>query len=68
MKITRFEELRSMDRVTIRTPQGQERTGIAQMLLCNPAAGSVVLNMGGKHGTPAVCTPTNFVRAERRGA
>lgn len=65
MKIASYLEIRAGDRVTILTAQGQERTGRAQLLLCNPAAGSVVLNMGGAHGTPAVCTPDNFVRASR---
>lgn len=60
-----FYLIRPGDRVTIRTPQGQSRTGRAQLLLCNPAAGTVVLNMGGRYGTPAVCTPDNFVRASR---
>ena len=68
MKITRFLSLLPGDRVTIRTPQGQEVTGRAQQLLCNPSregGGTVVLNMGGAHGTPAVCTEDNFVRATR---
>lgn len=61
-----FNALRAGDRVTIRTPQGQEVPGRAQRLLCNPSAGTVVLNMGGRYGRPAVATPDNFVRATRR--
>jgi hypothetical protein len=66
MKIYNFYDLRAGDRVTIGTPPAQFRTGRAQRLLCNPAAGTVVLNMGGKYGTPAVCTPDNFVSATRK--
>lgn len=66
MKVLSFMELRPGDRVTIQTPQGQHRTGRAQGLLCYPTGGTVVLNMGGPHGTPAVCTPDNFISASRR--
>ena len=44
-------------RVTLRTPQGQERTGRAVML--GPAGW--VLNIGGRHGTPGVVSATNLV-------
>jgi len=66
MKISNFLDLRAGDRVTISTPQGQTVTGRAQLLLCNVAAGIVILNAGGPHGTPRCCTPDNFVSATRR--
>ena len=46
------------DRVTIRTPHGQELTGRVVMKLPTHA----VLNGGGKHGKPLVADPRNFVR------
>lgn len=63
-----FLQIRPGDRVMIRTPLGFELTGRAQRLLCNPAAGTVVLDMGGPYGTPGVCTPENFVRVVKRAA
>ena len=68
MNITSFSEVRAGDRVKIVDRFGQERTGRAQLLLCRPSEGVVVLNMGGAHGTPAVCTPENFVSASRKEA
>ena len=44
-----IDNIRPGDRVTIKTPQGQERTGTAVM---RSSAGGWVLNMGGAHGTP----------------
>ena len=49
------------DRVTIRTPQGQERTGRAVML--GPAGW--VLNMGGRHGTPDIVDERNIVSVRK---
>ncbi len=66
MKITSFLDVRAGDRVTYADRFGVERTGRAQLLLCNPAAGTVVLNMGGPHGRPAGVTPDNFVCASRK--
>lgn len=71
VKVLSFAEIRSGDGVTIRTAQGQTWAGIVQPLLYTPAqhaAGTVVLNMGGRFGAPAVCTPENFVGARRRAA
>lgn len=51
-----MQNIKHGDRVTITTPQGQTRTGKAVMR--GPAGW--VLNMGGRHGTPAVCTPANY--------
>jgi hypothetical protein len=53
-----FDKIGPGDRVTILTPHGQERTGKAVML--GPAGW--VLNMGGRHGTPAVATPERVVK------
>lgn len=64
-RVKSFMDLRAGDRVTMRTAHGQV-SGRAQLLLCNPRAGTVVLNLGGPHGTPGVCTPENFVSATRR--
>jgi hypothetical protein len=58
-----FENVRPGDHVTIRTPQGQTRSGRVVML----GTHGPVLNLGGKHGTPGVATPTNFVCATRKG-
>jgi hypothetical protein len=49
------------DRVTIRTPHGQERTGRAVMR--GPAGW--VLNMGGKHGTPGIASEDNIVKVRK---
>ncbi len=54
------------DRVTIKVPNGigpngpewKEATGKA--VICSGT--HATLNMGGKHGTPAVATPNNIVR------
>jgi RadC-like JAB domain len=58
-----YGEIRVGSRVTIVNRFGQERTGRAVML--GPAGW--VLNMGGRHGTPAVATLTNFVRVSGDG-
>lgn len=57
-----FANIKPGDRVTIRTPQGQEVTGKAQALLIFPT--HAVLNMGGKYGRPAVATERNLVRVK----
>jgi hypothetical protein len=59
-----FSDIRAGMRVTLMTPQGQEWTGRAVML--GPAGW--VLNMGGRHGTPAVVNESNFVRIAGRGS
>lgn len=58
-----IDTIRRGDSVTIRTPQGQTRTGKAVMR--GPAGW--VLNMGGPHGTPGVATPENFVSVRKSG-
>jgi len=45
-----FQTIQCGDRVTINTPQGQERTGRAVMFNCK--AGAWVLNLGGRHQAP----------------
>jgi hypothetical protein len=54
-----FHEIQPGDRVTILTPQGQERSGRAVM---RSSYGGWVLNMGGAHGTPGIVSEENFVR------
>jgi hypothetical protein len=50
--------IRPGDRVTMRTPHGQEVTGRVTMKFDTHC----VLNLGGKHGTPGVVNPLNFVK------
>lgn len=52
-----FQNARPGDRVTIRTPHGSTRTG--RVVMCFPH--HLVLNGGGKHGTPLVADASNFV-------
>lgn len=59
-------DIQAGDRVTIRTPQGQKRTGRAVMR----GPGGWVLNLGGRYGTPGIAAPENIVsvrRGKRRG-
>lgn len=60
--VSLLEEIRHGDKVTISSRYGRDRTGRAVMR--GPAGW--VLNMGGRHGTPAVATTENLV-AVRRG-
>jgi hypothetical protein len=58
------DDVRHGCRVTIVTPQGQQRTGRAVMR--GPAGW--VLNMGGKHGTPGIASDKNIIRVHcKRG-
>lgn len=67
-----FGEITAGDRVTfmqyaglsLSGPEFKPATGRAVM---HSSAGWV-LNMGGRYGTPAVCTPDKFVRAVRPAA
>jgi hypothetical protein len=60
------QNLRPGDRVTILVSGGIGRNGIewvertGRAVICSGT--HVTLNMGGRYGTPAVCTPENFVR------
>ena len=56
-----LDGIRAGDRVTIRTPQGQERAGRAVMR--GPAGW--VLNMGGAHGTPGIASEENIVKVRK---
>ena len=56
-------QIRPGDRVTIRTPHGQELTGKAVMY--NAKQQCWVLNLGGKHGTPGVATDENIVNVKK---
>lgn len=62
VRVLSFHDLRPGDFVVVTTPHGERRGRVAP-LLCNPGRGTVVLNAGGPHGTPVVCTPDNFLRA-----
>jgi len=57
------ELIRVGDRVTIRTPQGQTRTGRAVM----QGPHGWVLNMGGAHGTPGIASDSNIASIKRGG-
>ena len=59
--IPSFDDIGPGDRVTIRTPHGQERTGRAVML--GPAGW--VLNLGGAHGTPGIASESNIVKVKK---
>lgn len=60
-----FADIRPGDRVTILVPNGLGRNGLEW----KESSGRVVmrgdygwaLNMGGRHGTPGICTTRNFV-------
>lgn len=60
-----FKTIKPGDRVTIRTALGQERDGRAIMFNCKVQGW--LLNMGGKHGSPAIATEKNVlaVKASR---
>lgn len=58
-----FEEIRPGDRVTILTPQNQERSG--RVVMKSGDKLGWVLNCGGKHGTPALAYPENTVKISK---
>lgn len=51
------------DRITIRTRNGQSVTGRATII--NRKHGCVVLNLGGRYGTPGIATDDNLVKIKR---
>lgn len=62
-----FKDIRPGDRVTILIPNGIGRDGVewkaaSGRAVFKGAAGNWVLNMGGRHGNPAVASPVNFLR------
>ena len=57
-----YSQIRNGSRVTIVNRFGQESTGRAVML--GPAGW--VLNMGGRHGTPAIASPENVVKVSTK--
>jgi len=61
---TLYDQIKVRDRVTIVDRFGKEHTGRAVML--GPAGW--VLNMGGKHGTPAIASPENVTRVAKAKA
>ncbi len=58
-----FDTIQVGDRVTIKTPQGQERTGRAIMYNCKVDAW--VLDMGGRHGIPGMASERNFIKVSK---
>jgi len=58
-----LESIRPGDRVTIINHVGQRHTGTAVMR----GPHGWVLNMGGRHGTPAVATRENICEVKERG-
>lgn len=72
-----FRNVKAGDRITIRTPRNQERTGRVVMRAGSPNERWVkrdgklapepayVLNMGGAHGTPGIATLDNVVRVSK---
>lgn len=57
-----YSQIRNGSRVTIVNRFGQQSTGRAVML--GPAGW--VLNMGGRHGTPAIASPENVVKVSTK--
>lgn len=55
-----FDTIQCGDRVTIKTPQGQEITGRAVMF--NAKVDAWVLNLGGRHGIPGMATERNVIK------
>lgn len=56
-----FDAIRPGDRVTIVNRFGQQRAGRCVMKF----PGHAVLNMGGKHGTPAIASELNVVKVRK---
>ncbi len=78
-KLEEFNGIRGGDRVTFTKPSGLKLVGgravpeirtftaPAQMLLCmQREQGTVVVNMGGRYGTPAVVRIDNFVSVRKK--
>lgn len=58
-----FQSIKCGDRVTIKTPHGNELTGRAVMF--NRKVGAWVLNLGGKHGTPGLADERNTIKIKK---
>ncbi len=64
-----FTDIRRGDRVQIRVPAGIGRNGLewkaktGLVIMEGPAGWA--LDMGGRWGTPGVCTPSNFIKIVR---
>ncbi len=58
-----FHDIKPGDRVTIKTPHGQEISGRAVM----KGPHGWVLNLGGAHGRPGIATPENVVKVKSMG-
>jgi hypothetical protein len=64
LTLREFWEIQIGDRVTVSTPQGGSRSGVARVF--NRDAGVIVLNGGGAHGTPVIATPHNVIKVNAR--
>lgn len=58
------ERIKHGDKITIVSSTGQKVTGRAVMF--NPKIDAWVLNIGGKHGTPAIADLSNIIGIKRR--
>lgn len=61
--MTNISEITPGDRVTYLDRFGKERTGTATII--NRKADVVVLNMGGRYGTPACAGPDQIVKVRK---
>lgn len=61
-----FKGIRGNDRVSYRDRFGDVKSGKANPLLIFP--GHVVINVGGKYGTPVVVNDSNYVSHKSAGA
>ncbi len=62
VKTKGWREARAGDTVWYKTPQGQQGRGRVVMRFTT----HVVLNIGGRHGTPMVVNDKNFVRMRKK--
>ena len=67
-KLEMIYKARRGDRVTILTPQGQTRTGKVAMTAAFSGHNHLVLDMGGRYGTPGVANEANLVSIKFRSA
>lgn len=58
---TLFDSIAVGDKVTIYTKHGGQLKGNA-VILCKPT--HVVLNLGGRYGTPGIATPDNTIKVK----
>lgn len=69
-----LDSIQAGDRVTfnryaglgLKGPEYKPATGTAQKFLVQAQPGVVVLNMGGRHGTPACVTVDNIISVRKK--